>query len=237
MILLVVRILIIVILLAVVSALSSIVFLLRPFHPNNVFLVSRILNVAYPILGLKLNVTGREHIYKHRPCVAISNHQTSLDVFLGTALVPPHMVSMGKKSLRLIPIFGQMYWLSGNVLIDRGNKRKAMDLMDKVAEEMHERDLSLWIMPEGTRSYGRGILPFKRGAFYLAKKANVPLVPVIISDYANLNFRKWKSGTINVSILPPARAPEDIYAWKDQMEEVFKNEFDRISNKDHFHTV
>ena len=237
MILLVIRIFLITVLLAVVGVFSSIFFLLRPFHPNNVYLVSRVLNISYTILGLKLVMTGREHIYKHRPCIAISNHQTSLDIFLGTALVPPHMVSMGKKSLRLIPIFGQMYWLSGNVLIDRGNKRKAMDLMDKVAEEMHQRDLSLWIMPEGTRSYGRGILPFKRGAFYLAKKANVPLIPVVISDYGNLNFRKWKSGTINVSILPPQEAPEDIYAWKDELEQLFKHEFDRISGKTHQHSV
>lgn len=231
MILLIARIIAITLLVAIVSAISSIIFLLRPFHPNNVYLVSRAMNFAYPILGLKLNVTGRENLYKHRPCVAISNHQTGLDVFIGTAMVPPRMVSMGKKSLRRIPIFGQMYWLSGNVLIDRANKRKAMSMMDKVAKEMHQRDLSVWIMPEGTRSRGRGILPFKRGAFYLAQRAGVALVPVVVSDYKNLNFRKWNSGTIHIKVLKPQMAPNDIYDWKDKIEQQFREEFEQLGRE------
>lgn len=229
MILLSIRLVLLTILVATVGFLSSIVFLLRPFHPNNVYLVGKFLNYAFPLLGLKLEVEGREHLYKHRPCVAISNHQTGLDVFIGTAMVPPRMVSMGKKSLRLIPIFGQMYWLSGNVLIDRANKRKAMGVMDKVASEMHQRDLSVWIMPEGTRSRGRGILPFKRGAFYLAQRAGVALVPIVVSDYKNLNFRKWKSGTIKIKVLPPEMAPADIYDWKDKLEVKFRQEFEQLS--------
>ncbi len=231
MILLGIRIILIIILLSVVGVLSSIFFLLRPFHPNNVYLLARALNYAFPILGLKLDVSGRENLYKHRPCVAISNHQTGLDIFIGTAMVPPRMVSMGKKSLRRIPIFGQMYWLSGNVLIDRANKRKAMSVMDKVAKEMHERDLSVWIMPEGTRSRGRGILPFKRGAFYLAQRAGVALVPVVVSDYKNLNFKKWKSGTITIKVLEPQMAPNDIYDWKDKVEVQFRKEFEQISSQ------
>jgi len=109
--------------------------------------------------------------------------------------------------------------------------------MDKVAKEMHQRDLSVWIMPEGTRSNGRGILPFKRGAFYLAKMAEVPIIPIVVSDFKNLNFRKLNSGTITIKVLEPEFSPEDIYEWKDQLEAKFRAEFDKISNTQDDKTV
>ncbi len=75
-----------------------------------------------------------------------------------------------------------MYWVTGNILIDRENRTKAHGTMNEVARRIHDDDLSVWMFPEGTRSRGRGLLPFKTGAFYAAIAAGVPIVPVVCSN-------------------------------------------------------
>ncbi len=64
-----------------------------------------------------------------------------------------------------MPLFGQLYWLSGNILIDRKNRTRAFETMAETARKIKEKCLSVWIFPEGTRSRGRGLLPFKLGHF------------------------------------------------------------------------
>ena len=82
----------------------------------------------------------------------------------------PGTVSLGKRSLVYIPLFGWLYWLSGNILIDRKNKSKARDTLGVAIKKIIERRISVWVFPEGTRSYSEGLLPFKTGAFELQKK-------------------------------------------------------------------
>ncbi len=67
-----------------------------------------------------------------------------------------------------MPLFGQLYWLTGNILIDRANRSKAKGTIDQVVNSIKESDVSVWMFPEGTRSRGRGLLPFKTGAFHAA---------------------------------------------------------------------
>ena len=75
-------------------------------------------------------------------------------------------MSIGKKSILWMPLFGQIYWLSGNILIDRANRARAFETLAQTAVKIKEKCLSIWIFPEGTRSRGRGLLPFKAGAFH-----------------------------------------------------------------------
>jgi 1-acyl-sn-glycerol-3-phosphate acyltransferase len=63
------------------------------------------------------------------------------------------------------PVFGQLYWLTGNLLIDRNNRAKAHGTIAEVVNAFKKRKISFWMFPEGTRSRGRGLLPFKTGAF------------------------------------------------------------------------
>jgi 1-acyl-sn-glycerol-3-phosphate acyltransferase len=72
-------------------------------------------------------------------------------------------VTIGKKSLRWIPIFGQIYWLAGNVLINRGNAAEAKQTMLETTETLQKRDTSIWVFAQGTRNLGKGLLPFKNG--------------------------------------------------------------------------
>jgi len=112
-------------------------------------------------------------------------------------------VAIGKKSLGWIPLFGQLFWLGGNVLVDRKNAyqaRKAMQLTTRILRD----DTSIWIFPEGTRNPSEQLLAFKKGAFHMAVEAGVPIVPVCVSRYTRrLGLNRWRRRTVVVRSLAP----------------------------------
>ncbi|MDX1391141.1 MAG: 1-acylglycerol-3-phosphate O-acyltransferase, partial [Rheinheimera sp.] len=124
--------------------------------------------------------------------------------------VEPRTVTIGKKSLKYVPFFGQLYWLSGNILIDRQNKSRALGTMLGAAEKITRNKISIWMFPEGTRSYGRGLLPFKMGAFHIALEAKVPVVPVCMSSTAGqFKFNRWRNGKVIVQVMAPVHLPTE----------------------------
>ena len=190
------------ILLGLVGIFGTILGILRPFNPNNVYLMAKFVKLGTNILGIEVEKRNIEIMKGHHPGLFISNHQHNIDIFMACHVLPDRTVSLGKKSIRLIPLFGQFYWLSGNVLIDRKNKRKAHGTMDEVASQIREGNKSIWMMPEGTRSHGRGILPFKKGAFFTAINAQIPIMSICISTFdGHLDFTKWKSGKVIIEAL------------------------------------
>lgn len=101
------------------------------------------------------------------------------------------------------PFFGQLYWLAGNVLIDRSNAVTAKRAMLTTTETLRHRDTSIWVFQEGTRNPGRGLQPFKKGAFQMAITAGVPIIPVCVSSYAKtMRLNRWNSGSIMIRSLP-----------------------------------
>lgn len=156
------------------------------------------------LLGLTVEVRIPESVKQLSPVVYICNHQNSYDIFTVSNAVRPGTVSVGKKSLKWIPFFGQMYWLTGNILIDRNNRNKAMNTIALTAEKIREKQLSVWLFPEGTRSNGRGLLPFKTGAFRTALQANVPIVPICTSELHNkIKLNRWNNGKLIIEYLDP----------------------------------
>ena len=102
-----------------------------------------------------------------------------------------------------MPFLGWFMALSGTVFIDRANSATAREAMKGAADEMRKHKQSVYMFPEGTRSYylEPGFLPFKKGAFHLAVQARVPIVPVVVANYSNvLSLKNWifRAGTIPV---------------------------------------
>ncbi|CAF9932816.1 1-acyl-sn-glycerol-3-phosphate acyltransferase beta [Imshaugia aleurites] len=152
-------------------------------------------------------VSGQDHL-STRPCVLIGNHQSELDVLLLGAIFPPYCSVTAKRSLRLVPFLGWFMALSGTVFIDRSNFASAHAAFDKAAAEMRKERQSVFIFPEGTRSYAAGpeMGPFKKGAFHLAVKAGVDIVPVVAGNYwgvLSVKEQRFRAGTIPVKVLPP----------------------------------
>ena len=176
----------------------------RPFNPDNSRLCARLYSMpALRILRLDLQRDAKGLLEHQRSCVIIANHQSNYDLYVLGRVVPKRTVSIGKKSLKWVPFFGQLYWLAGNVLIDRGNGRQAKQAMLQTTETLQQRDTSIWVFPEGTRNLGKGLLPFKKGAFQMAIAAGVPIIPVCVSTYANrLKINSWSSGKVLIRSLP-----------------------------------
>ncbi|MBA6389649.1 1-acylglycerol-3-phosphate O-acyltransferase [Colwellia sp. BRX10-3] len=200
----VIRVILMTLALVFISLCSILFCLIRPFHRDNVHHTAKYLGKVSKILGLEVEIRIPESTKNIGPVVYICNHQNSYDIFTVPAAVQLGTVSVGKKSLKWIPFFGQMYWLTGNILIDRKNKNKAMNTIDMTANKIREKKLSVWLFPEGTRSYGRGLLPFKTGAFRTAAKAEVPIVPVCASNtHKTIDLNRWDNGKMIVEFLPP----------------------------------
>jgi len=143
-----------------------------------------------------------------RPAVFIGNHQTELDVLMLGYMFPKYCSVTAKKSLKSTPFLGWFMSLSGTVFIDRANTADARHAMAGAAEEIQKDKQSVYMFPEGTRSYSKEpmLLPFKKGAFHLAVQAGVPIVPVVVENYSNILYLKeWKfhSGEITMKVLKP----------------------------------
>ncbi|KAI9927641.1 1-acylglycerol-3-phosphate O-acyltransferase [Aspergillus wentii] len=158
--------------------------------------------------GVRFDVIeGVEHL-STRPAVFISNHQSELDVLMLGTIFPPYCSVTAKKSLKNIPFLGWFMALSRTVFIDRANRETAVKAFDGAADEMKNHRQSVFIFPEGTRSYSDKpeMLPFKKGAFHLAVKAGVPIVPVVTENYSHVlspRALRFDAGTIKIKVLPP----------------------------------
>ncbi|GKW40895.1 1-acylglycerol-3-phosphate O-acyltransferase [Pectobacterium parvum] len=199
----IVRLILIGIFILLSSVVVLLVCLLRPRNIMNVHFAAQLYSKVSWLLGVKVTITGRENILSGS-CVYVANHQSNYDIFFLTGAVPPGAVSIGKKSILYFPFFGLIYWLSGNIFIERGNKIKALQALQKTKEKMLKENMSVWLFPEGTRNYGKGLKPFKTGAFHLARNAGLPLVPVSASNYySNFKLNRINNGEIIIRFLPP----------------------------------
>ena len=98
--------------------------------------------------------------------------------------------------------------LSGTVFLDRGNSKRANTALEKAAEVIKRDRQSVFMFPEGTRSYAPGptMGNFKRGAFRLAILAGVPILPVVCANYHGVlssKERRFRRGRIPVKVLQP----------------------------------
>ncbi|KAL2271868.1 hypothetical protein VTJ83DRAFT_1239 [Remersonia thermophila] len=148
------------------------------------------------------------HLEKVRPAVFLGNHQTELDVLMLGCMFPKYCSVTAKASLRAVPFLGWFMALSGTVFLNRANSKDARQALAGAAEQMRTRRHSVYIFPEGTRSYTKEptLLPFKKGAFHLAVQAQVPIVPVVVANYSHVLWIKgriFNSGRVPVKVLDP----------------------------------
>ncbi len=81
------------------------------------------------LAGIRVSVTGEEHLWSHRPAVFIFNHQSAVDVLILCKLLHRDFVGISKQEVRRNPIFGPVFALAGTVFIDRSDRTKAIEAM------------------------------------------------------------------------------------------------------------
>lgn len=171
---------------------------------NNLLFVKAIVSLGRKILGFKVTADTRNLPAPDEPCVYIMNHQAGLDVMMNAEVLPARCAAVVKRSLLLIPVFGWLLYLNGNVLLNRRNQSHSRQKMNEADEAIKVRRVSIWIFPEGTRSQKKGLGKFKKGAFHLAINNQVPIVPIVASSYhKGLNFSRLNAGQVFVEVLPP----------------------------------
>ncbi|HGC6387378.1 TPA: 1-acylglycerol-3-phosphate O-acyltransferase [Cronobacter dublinensis] len=214
----IVRMIIVVIYSLLVSVLGSIWCLFSPRNPRHVATFGHMFGRLSTVFGLKVELRKPQDAENYGNAIYIANHQNNYDMVTASKIVQPPTVTVGKKSLVWIPFFGQLYWLTGNLLIDRNNRSKAHGTIAEVVEQFRKRKISIWMFPEGTRSRGRGLMPFKTGAFHAAIAAGVPIIPVCVSNtHGKIKLNRWSNGLVIVEMLPPV----DTQGWgKEQVREL-----------------
>ncbi|KAM6296550.1 1-acyl-sn-glycerol-3-phosphate acyltransferase alpha-like [Aegotheles albertisi] len=188
------------------------------------------------IFGIEIVVKGKENLKTKKPFVLVMNHQTSLDILLMMEILPNRCVPIAKKEILYMGTFGLACWLGGLIFIDRKKKEEAITTLTEVAHSLHKENLRVLIFPEGTRNHNGSMLPFKRGAFQLAVKAQVPIIPVVISSYCNFYSQKEKRftpGRSIIQILPEVETlglvPDDVPKLTEQVRDSMLTAYQRIS--------
>jgi 1-acyl-sn-glycerol-3-phosphate acyltransferase len=163
--------------------------------------------VGFALVGIRLRVTGAEHIQR-TAAVYASNHSSNIEppaVFLSLQRLFPHLGVLYKAELRKLPVLVWAFDMAGFVALERANKDQSWPAVDRAAAQLRAGQ-SFLIFPEGTRSRTGELLPFKKGGFVMAIKAQVPVVPLVVSggrDAMRKGSRLIWPATVSVSFCPP----------------------------------
>ena len=154
---------------------------------------------------MKVTVAGKEHLDPQQSYVFISNHRSYLDTATLFAFLGRRIGVIAKKELLKVPILGYGMGFVNVMAIDRTNRQRAIETM-KAATDRLRSGISFGVFAEGTRARPGEFLPFKKGAFYMAAEAGVPIVPVAIKNTDELMGKGTgvaRTGTIEMILLAP----------------------------------
>jgi 1-acyl-sn-glycerol-3-phosphate acyltransferase len=135
--------------------------------------------------GIRLRGEGLEKIDPQQRYILVSNHYSYFDIPCILAIVPQPIRFMAKVSLFKIPFFGWALGRAGFIPIDRKNRRTAVKSFDLAAERLRKGN-TIVVFPEEGRSRTIEMRPFQRGAFLLAIKAQMPMMPIAVDGTWNV---------------------------------------------------
>lgn len=176
------------------------------------------------LTGVKVIVQGQEFLDPKQTYVFISNHRSYLDTATLFAYLGRRIGVLAKKELLKVPILGYGMGYVNVMAIDRSNRERALQTTAAATERIRS-GISFGVFAEGTRALPGELLRFKKGAFYMAVQAGVPIVPVAIKNTDRLMGKGTgtsKPGTIKMVILSPVptkglSTDEDIQRLVDQV--------------------
>lgn len=155
--------------------------------------------------GAQARAAGHENLDPRQPYVFVANHQSNLDAPLILAYLKRNPGWIAKQELFRVPMLGQGIQLVHAIPIDRRNRASAI-ASTKRAGEIIRSGRSVVAFVEGTRTVDGRLKEFKKGVFYMALEARVPVVPLVIND-TRLVMRKGTNyclpHEVSLEILPP----------------------------------
>ena len=179
------------------------------------------------MLGIKVDVVGKPDTSAK---MVLLNHQSVADIVILEALYPADLSWVAKKEIGDIPFFGHILDYPEMISIDRENKRSLVQLF-KDAKDRLKKGRVIAIFPEGTRSNGKKILPFKAGAKLVAEKLDLRVQPAVfihtIDVFDSKNFKANFGTKVKLIYLDPIdpKSDKDWYKkLKEDMEKTLQKE-------------
>ena len=180
--------------------------------------------------GSRMKIEGIEYAMADHAQIIASNHQSWFDVWALAAIIPKRYRFIAKSELRKVPLFGLAWESCGHISIDRKDRAKAIKALDAAAALMRDDHSAVVIFPEGTRSPTGELLPFKKGAFMMALRTGIEIVPAaVLGSRAVQKKGDWRvrPGTIIVRFGPPIDSSQ---FDEDHREELMQVVRERIEN-------
>jgi 1-acyl-sn-glycerol-3-phosphate acyltransferase len=187
--------------------------------------------------GAKVRVIGRENLEPDQTYVFISNHRSYLDTATFFAYTGRRLGLLAKKELLKVPILGYGMGFVNIMAIDRSNSERARQTVAAATDRIRS-GRSFGVFAEGTRAKPGEFLPFKKGAFYMAAQAGVPIVPVAIKNTDHLMGKgtgEARAGTIEMVMLPPistagSTSDDEVRRLVNQVHSLIGEELNAVTN-------
>ncbi len=167
-----------------------------------------VIRLGVKAAGIRVRVEGMENVPAGESCIFLSNHVSNLDPPVLLPVIPGMTSVFLKKSLMKIPLLGTAMRMGKFVPVARGGSREEAAQSVAAAADALKSGLHITVFPEGTRSPDGKLLPFKKGAFFLAAETGAPLVPIVIRGTAGMMRKgslKLYPGDAVVRFLPAVR--------------------------------
>jgi 1-acyl-sn-glycerol-3-phosphate acyltransferase len=180
------------------------------------------------LFGIKVSVVGMEHLGAGKHFIYVANHASMFDIPAVMGNIPDEIRIVMKKELTRIPIFGWALKVGHYITIDRDNPKDAMKSLDRAAEKIRN-GASVLLFAEGTRTTDGKLQPFKRGAFALAVKSGVPIIPVTINGtYRIMKKGSWQVHPSHITIVLEKPIPTEGLTGKDGEFQLMQRVFETI---------
>ncbi|MBV9669400.1 MAG: 1-acylglycerol-3-phosphate O-acyltransferase [Acidobacteriales bacterium] len=157
------------------------------------------------LAGVRVRLIGLDRFDHNRSYIFMSNHVSNLDPPVVIPNIPQRVSVLAKASLFRIPLLGYAMSKASLIPVHRENREAAIQSIHNAVEVLRQ-GLSIVIFPEGTRSRTGELLPFKKGPFYMAEEAGVPVVPITVRNTAELMPKgkfEVRRGTVEVIFHDP----------------------------------
>jgi 1-acyl-sn-glycerol-3-phosphate acyltransferase len=177
-------------------AIACIYILREPSRSKALHHIFRVwMGLFMPLAGCPVSRRGRQHFKPGQQYVVVCNHNSFIDVPVSTPWVPGPGKTLAKAEIARVPLFGLIY-KAGSILVDRKNENSRKDSFRAMRHTL-QMGLHLTLYPEGTRNQtGEDLQPFHDGAFVVAIREQVPVIPALIFNTGkilphNRTFWAW----------------------------------------------
>ena len=180
--------------------------------------------------------TGVKLADPRHPYVAVSNHESYADIFLLSHL-PWEMKWLSKDTIFRIPVMGWLMRMAGDIPIKRGRRESVIAALEGCRDRL-EKKVSAMIFPEGTRSHAGHLLPFKDGAFQIAIRNGVPILPIALAGTRHAMAKgtfQFRRANAVCKVLEPISTDgltaKDVPALRDHVQALIERESRKLKDE------